>query len=189
MVLVEEALQWPAAPPAARASGRTGRPTGRSTSHRWAPMPLAEDGLVDKVQLPRKAVGRVWAEAVLGGGRLDEAQDLAEAVRRGRQSGPVSPQVHLDALHDVGPLRSLRFGLLSPEAHEQEEVGEAVEGGVCEVQGVHAIEVVDIVAAHEEEQGAGEELDVARPVKVPHRGRRPEAVCRMVPLCEGTFTR
>ena len=68
-------------------------------------------------------MGRVWAEAVLGGGRLNKAQDLLEAGRRGRQGGPVSFQVHLDALHDVGPLRFLRF---SPEAHEQEEVGEAV---------------------------------------------------------------
>ena len=85
---------------------------------------------------------RRWAEsglrrfsAVAVWMRPDEAQDLLEAGRRGRQSGPVSPQVHhLNALHDVGPLRSLRFGLLSPEAHEQEEVGEGVEGGVCEVR-------------------------------------------------------
>ena len=107
---------------AALIDGRQGR-----TPH------LAKDGLADEGQLPRKAVGRFWAESVLGGGRLDEAQDLLEAGRRGRESGPVSPQVHLDALYNVGPLRSLRFGLLGPEAHEQEEVGEAVEGGVCEV--------------------------------------------------------
>ena len=76
-------------------------------------------------------------------------------VAVGARVAPREPQVHLDALHDVGPLRSMRFGLLGPEAHEQEEVGEAVEGGVCEVREVHAVEVVDIVAAHEEEQGAG----------------------------------
>ena len=119
---------------------------------------------------------RVRAEAVLGDGRLDDAQDLLEAFRRGRQGGTVSPQVNLHALYDVRPPRFLRLGLLGPEAHEQEEVGEAVEGGVREVRGVHAIEVVDIVAAHKEQQGAGEELErVARPIKVPHRGCRPEA--------------
>ena len=34
---------------------------------------------------------------------------------------------------------------------------------------------VDIVAAHEEEQGAGKELQcVTRPIKIPDGGRRPE---------------
>ena len=49
-------------------------------------------------------------------------------------------------------------------------------GARREVRGVHAIEVVDIVAAHEEQQGAGEELErIAHPIKILHRGCRPKA--------------
>ena len=51
-----------------------------------------------------------------------------------------------------------------------------MEGGVCEVRGIHPVEVVDIAAAHEEEQGASKELQcVPRSIKVPDGGRRPEA--------------
>ena len=70
-----------------------------------------------------------------------------------------------------------------------------------EVRGIHPVEVVDVVAAHEEEQGASEELQcVPCSIEVPHRGRRPEthgvveyrvgpeAVCKMVPLWDGTLT-
>ena len=132
-------------PPAARVAlvARLGaRP--RIDGRQGRPPHLAEDGLVDEVQLPRKAVGCVRAEAVLGGGCLDEA------FRRGRQSGPVSPQVHLDALHDVRPLRSLRFGLLpmSRKKSAKPWKAESARSGA-------STEVVDTVAAHEEQQGHG----------------------------------
>ena len=57
-------------------------------------------------------------------GRQGRTPHLAKAVGRFWAEARVAP-VHLHALYNVGPLRSLRLGLLSPEAHEQEEVGEA----------------------------------------------------------------
>ena len=48
-------------------------------------------------------MGRVRAEAVLSESRLDHAQNLLEALLSWCQSGTISPQVDLDALHDMRP--------------------------------------------------------------------------------------
>ena len=128
--------------------------------------------LVDKVKFALQAVGCLRGEAVLLDGRLNHADNLFEALPSWCQGGAVASQAELDLLDHVGSPEFLRLGRLSPEQHEQEQVGEAVEGGVCEVRGIHPVEVVDIVAAHEEEQGASKELQcVPSSIKVPDGGR------------------
>ena len=88
-------------------------------------------------------------------------------------------------------------GLARRRNELEEEVGEAVEGGVRQVVGVHAIEVIHVVAAHDEEEGPCQEL---APLKFQMEAAAskhmakwnhkvgPEAVRRMVPLWAGSLT-
>ena len=146
-------------------------------------------------------MGRLGREAVLFQDLAHDRQDLGEEFRCRVQGGAFRREGHLDPLHHVRPPRPrlLGFGLLGAEAHELEEVGEAGEGGACEVIPVDAIEVVRVVAAHDEEERPREELKgIPCAVEVPHRGCRPEAhrevepgpeaVWSIVPLCAGTLT-
>ena len=107
------------------------------------------------------------------------------------QCGAISPETELNALNHVGPPWFLRLGGLCAQPHEQEEVGKAVEGGVCELVGVHAIEVVDIVAAHQRASPAPLKFhtEAAAPKHIARWNHNvgPEAVRSMVPLLDGTW--
>ena len=69
-------------------------------------------------------------------------------------SHAIGIQGETDALDDVVGIRALCLGLLDAEAQDVEDVGEGVEGGVGRLLVLKGVEVVHVVAAHDEQEDA-----------------------------------
>ena len=123
----------------------------------------------------RQPVGDGGRQRILGERLIDDRQDLGSAPLRRGQFDPLVGDPKVDSLNDARHLRRLRLGCLRAKAEEVEQHGESFEGRrrLGEFEGV---EVVDVVAAEDEEERPEQGLKgVAGAVEVPDRGCGAEA--------------